>query len=65
MFVRKSTFNKLVEELDETESELILLELLLSQATKELAEVRLASAKKRHPASPKKTTTKKVEKNGK
>lgn len=65
MFVRRSTFNKLVEELDETESELILLELLLQQATKELAEVRLASAKKRHPASPKKTTKKKVEKNGK
>jgi hypothetical protein len=65
VFVRRSVFNKLVEELDEAAAEILLLELLLSQATKELAEVRLASAKKRHPASPKKTTTKKVEKNGK
>lgn len=65
MFVRKSTFKYIQNELDELYTELDTMQLLLRQATKELTEVRKAKAKERHPSSPKKTTTKKVDKNGK
>jgi len=65
VFVRKSKFDFIQNELDEALAELDVMQLLIHQATKELTEVRKAKAKERHPSSPKKTTTKKVDKNGK
>jgi hypothetical protein len=65
MFVRKSKLDFIQNELDEANAELDVMELLIHQMGKELAETRKAKAKERHPSSPKKTTTKKVEKNGK
>ncbi len=65
MFVRKSKFDFIQNELDEALAELDVMQLLIHQATKELTEARKAKAKERHPSSPKKTTTKKVDKNGK
>ena len=65
MFVRKSKYEFLQYELDEANAEIDVMQLLIHQMGKEIAEARKAKAKERHPSSPKKTTTKKVEKNGK
>lgn len=62
MFVRKSKFNFIQNELDEANAELDVMELLIHQARIELKEARIAKAKDRHPSSSKKTTTKKVDK---
>ena len=65
MFVRKSKFDFIQNELDEALTELAVMELLIHKWRSEVTETRKAKAKERHPSSPKKTTTKKVEKNGK
>jgi hypothetical protein len=59
MFVRKSKFKFIENELDEALVELDIMHLLLNQAAKELTETRKASAKKRHPSTSKKPAEKK------
>ena len=65
MFVRKSKFNFIKNELEEAYAELAVMELLIHKWRTESIEARKAQAKDRHPSSPKNTTKKKVEKNGK
>lgn len=70
MFVRKSKFDFIQNELDEANAELAVMELLIHKWRTEVTETRKTKAKERHPASinkttTKKATTKKVEKNGK
>ena len=65
MFVRKSKFNFIQNELEEAHAELAVMELLIHKWRTEITEARKAKAKDRHPSSPKNTTKKKVDKNGK
>ena len=62
MFVSKKEWNLINEDIRELQDELFIVQLNL----KRLVDANnKAQAKERHPASPKKTTTQKVEKNGK
>jgi len=62
VFVSKKKWNMMVSDIFELQDDMFILQLGL----KRLLDVdNKAKAMERHPASPKKTTTKKVEKNGK
>ena len=65
MFISKKKWNSIVTDIFRLQEDVFLLELSFSHH-KQLHNVdNKAEAMKRHPASSKKTTTKKVEKNGK
>ena len=62
MFISKKRWNLIVSDIFELQDDMFILQLSLKKL---LSVNNKAMAKERHPSSPKKTTTKKVEKNGK
>jgi hypothetical protein len=65
VFVSKKRWDLIVTDIFGLQEDVFLLELALSHHKKLHDVDNKAEAMKRHPASPKKTTTKKVDKNGK
>ena len=65
MFISKKQWNLILSDIHALQDDVFLLQLTLKRYKKLLDVQDQVEAKKRHPASTKKTTTKKVEKNGK